>query len=187
MATTDEFIKYDLRFFKEFGPYLGLTETDMIGITKMVKLGLLQRERLAEIAISMVSKVDICSIHGQDLADGSDVKTVVSGIRNNNKAKGSWTHSFPVRQVHSKTGALRIVAFNKLLDKFHYFAIPNEAFQHCSQVLEIIVERRGNWFKPPEFSGDPQLSNKWWQYEYKTFEEMCLKRPEDLSILPSLR
>lgn len=181
MATTDDFVKYDIRFFEEFSKYLNFDKHDMKGLRKAVEMGLVQRERLVELAISKIGNVAMDSTSGQDLADTTDVKTVVSGIRNNNKTKGHWCHSFPVRNISSKNGPLRVVAYNKLLDKFHYFFIPYNAYQHCGYTVEIIVERVSGQFSQPAFNGVPKLSRQWWQYEIPTFEEMCKLTPGDVS------
>lgn len=186
MATTDEFVKYDIRFFEEFIQYLDFTDADIRSLRKAVEMGLVQRERLVELAISAVNGVAVDSTHGQDHADGTDTKTVVSAIRNNNIAKGHWTHSFNVRKIASKNGPLRVVAYNKLLDKFHYFFIPHEAFQHCSSSVEIIVEYFSGRYNEPNFTGMPNITRKWWQYEVPTFEMMCTTTPKDVQIKPNL-
>lgn len=175
MATTDEYVKYDIRFFNEFAKYLDFSETEIETLLRAVEMGIIQRDRLVELAISKTGNIKMDSTHGQDLADKSDVKTVVSGIRNNNKEKGSWTHSFSVRGVANKNGALRVVAYNKLLDRFHYFFIPYEAYQHCQYTVEIIAENFNNIFIEPNFTGIPNLNRKWWNYEVDSFELLCQK------------
>ena len=178
MATTDEYVKYDIRFFDEFAQYLDFDNHDMIGLLKATNMGLVQRDRLVELAISKVGNIAMDSTVGQDLADTTDVKTVVSSIRNNNKKKGQWTHSFPVNKIANKNGPLRVVVFNKLLDDFHYFFIPWEAYQHCAKVVEIICERHScSKLTEPTFTGQPKRGNKWWQYEVSSFREMCAMQP----------
>jgi len=178
MATRDEFIPYDVRFFKEFAPYLGFTKPELKTLQRALEMGLIQRDRLVELAISAVSGVSMDSTDGQDLADGTDVKTVVSSIKNNHKARGSWMHSFPVRKVNTKTGALRVVAYNKFSDQFHYFFIPFCAYRNCKSVLEIVAESfNGYRSTAPKFTGEPRKHLKWWQYEVDSFEEMCNIKP----------
>lgn len=177
MATTDEYVQYDIRFFEEFMQYLDFDEADMIGLRKAVEMGLVQRDRLVELAISKIGKISMDSTAGQDLEDSTDVKSVVSGIRNNNVAKGQWTHSFAVRKIANKNGPLRIVAYNKITDKFHYFFIPHNAYQHCKYVIEIIVEHFSGMREEPDFSGIPKKHRQWWQYEVDSFEEMCGIQP----------
>jgi hypothetical protein len=185
MATTDKFIKYDIRFFEQFSKYLNFKQQDMKALRKAVELGLLQRERLVELAISHVGNVAMASTHGQDLADTTDVKTVVSSIRNNNKRKGIWTHSLPVRKIASKKGPLRVVAYNKLLDDFHYFFIPHSAYQHCTKVVEIVLDQISGLYDThgAEILGaEPNRSRQWWQYEVHSFEQMCSIKPGDVRL-----
>tara|TARA_B110000503_G_C6924860_1_gene320262 strand:- start:54 stop:653 length:600 start_codon:yes stop_codon:yes gene_type:complete len=186
MATTDEFVKYDVRYFDEFSKYLNFDKQDMKTLRKCVQMGLVQRERLVELAISKVGGIKMDSTHGQDHADGTDTKTVVSSIRNNNKSKGCWTHSFNVRKIASKNGPLRVVAYNKILDKFHYFFIPHSAFQHCNYTVEIVVEQASGLYVRPQFNGIAKRHRKWWQYEVESFEDMCNTRPGDIRTRNSL-
>ena len=177
MATTDEYVQYDIRFFEEFMKYLDFDEADMNGLRRAVKMGLVQRDRLVELAISKIGKIEMDSTAGQDHADGSDTKSVVSSIRCNHRHRGSWTHSFAVRKIANKNGPLRVVAYNKLLDKFHYFFIPREAYSHCKYTVEIIVEQVNGMYDMPAFTGDPAKHRQWWQYEVRSFEEMCSIQP----------
>jgi hypothetical protein len=176
MATTDNCVEYDIKFFEELHKYLPFNKDDLVGIRKAVEMGLIQRERLAEIAIEAVSGVPIDSRQGMDHADGSDTKTVVSSYRNNSKARGAWTNSLMIRNVKTKVGPLRIIAYNKLLDEFHYFFVPYEAYRNCSSVVEIIIESVNNTFSEPDFSGKPQTWRKWWNYKCESFEEMCMTK-----------
>jgi len=187
MATTDGCVKYDIRFFEEYIQYLDFDESEINVLRKAAKMGLIQRDRLAELAISKIGKIAMDSTVGQDLADTTDVKTVVSSIRNNDKHKGIWTHSFKVPKIANKNGPLRVVAYNKILDKFHYFFIPKEAYSHLT-VLEIIVERfSGISDYEPTFTGNPEKHRKWWQYEVPSFEEMCHTKPGQVGIRPNLK
>lgn len=191
MATTDEYVKYDIRFFEEFAPYLmsDYTKTELKGVRRAVEQGLIQRERLVELAISAVSGVHMDSTAGRDLADGTDVKTVTSSYKNNNLKKGTWTHSYPIRRVSSKTGALRVVAYNRLLDEFYYFLIPFGAYRHINHTLEIVAETfSGPSFikNRPPFTGIPRKHLQWWQYECKSFEEMCLTTPNKVRVRKKL-
>lgn len=175
MATTDEYVKFDIRFFDEFSQYLDFDEQDLITLRKAVEMGLVQRDRLIELAISAVSGIPLDSRQGRDHADGSDTKTVCSSYRCNNIKKGSWMHSWQIRNIASKTGALRVVAYNQLTDKFHYFFIPYAAWKHCKYTVEIILQRVYGAHSDPGFDGETTKASKWWQYECTTFEEMCSK------------
>jgi hypothetical protein len=176
MSTTDNAIQYDIKFVEHMAPYLELSRTQLKHLKDFVSIGLIQRDRVVELAISKVSGYSIVSIEGQDFCDGSDAKSVVSQSRNNDKKKGRWMNTFAIRRIRSKTGSLRIVAYNKLLDKFHYFFIPRSAYQHLKSVLEICIESYTSYNQEPTFTGVPDVSQKWWSYECETFEEMCMKR-----------
>jgi hypothetical protein len=173
MASTDNCVDYDVLFSKEFGKFLGLKKKHLKTLKKLSKIGLIQRERLVEIAISNLSGIAMDSTHGRDHADGSDTKTVVSVMRNNEIARGGWTNSFTIRNVKTKTGALRIVAYNKLQGKFHYFFIPKEAYGDTVNQVEIVIEKVSGCASQPNFTGNPSTHRKWWNYEVASFEELC--------------
>jgi len=173
MASTDNCVDYDVLFSKEFGKFLELTQEELEVLKKLSKIGLIQRERLVEIAISNLSGIAMDSTHGRDHADGSDTKTVVSQMRNNNHSRGSWMNSFTIRNVKTKTGALRVVAYNKLQEKFHYFFIPKVAYGDTVDQIEIVIENVRGYMNQPNFTGTPSTHRKWWDYEVNTFEELC--------------
>lgn len=171
MATTDDYVKYDVLFFNEFSEYLNLHKSKEV--EKIVEMGLLQRDRLIEMAICRLGNMELSSQKGHDLTDFSEVKTVVSGVRNNHKERGVWMHSLKINKISNKTGPLRIVGYNRLLDSFHYFFIPREAYEHCSHSVEIVLERCTMHNGSPDFTGKPQRHRKWWQYEVESFEQLC--------------
>lgn len=173
MATTDEYIQYDIRFWNEFSKYLNYDDETLEHLEQAVYDGLIQRDRLVELAVSRVSKIATDSKVGQDLADGSDVKSVVSNARNNNAKLGQWTNSYKVPKVDTKVGALRVVAYNKILDTFNYFFIPYEAYRGIS-AIEIVLEYATHYGEY-DFTGLPQKNRKWWQYEVDSFEDLCFK------------
>jgi hypothetical protein len=148
-----------------------------IGYSKN-KLMYLNYEDLLELAIACVNKkLSITLGEGKDYCDLSDSKAVISQFRNNNKAKAQWTNSMAVTGVSCKEGGLRVLGYNVLADNFHFFYIPFNAFQHISSVIEIIIERGTYWGGEPEFTGTPDRSRSWWNYEVDTFEDMCLASP----------
>lgn len=175
MSTTDNAIQYDIKFVDHLVPFLALSEDDAVYLKKFVSIGLIQRDRVVELAMATVGGYNIVSEDGKDFADGSDAKSVVSTARNNHIEKGHWMNTFAVRGVKSKTGALRIIAYNKIQDCFHYFYVPNHAFEHINGVLEICIERRTSCFDDPKFTGIPDTDRKWWNYECNSFQEMCKK------------
>jgi len=175
MATTDNCIEYDIKFYEHVKPYLGLTAEEEKHMETFVRRGFIQRDRIVEEAIARVGGKKIISIVGQDFCDGTDAKTVTSVERNNHKSKGGWMISMPVRSIQSKTGGLRIVAYNQMRDEFYYFVVPNHAFAGLT-VVEIIIEsytRKEFIDKRPDFDGIPRRHMAWWQYEVNSFEELA--------------
>ena len=127
MATTDNAVKYDVRVFKEIHKYIPEITRNNIAIWKwQVSNGIIQMDRLLEMAMSNVGGFAMVSISGMDFCDWSDAKGVVSSDRIMIKKQGVWRNSFMVDNVKSKKGALRIMGYNKKLDKFHYFYIPRQ-------------------------------------------------------------
>lgn len=174
MSTTDNVIPYDVRFAEQLSPYLKLSAVQQQSLTEFVAMGLVQRDRLVEMAIANVGGHKIVSINGQDFCDGSDSKSVVSTARNNDIKRGRWTNSFSVKKIRNKTGPLRIVAYNKMLDNFQYFFVPFDAYKHLTAQLDIIIESYVT-DNTPTFTGNINVYSKWWDYECNSFEEMCLR------------
>jgi len=180
MATTDNAVQYDVRMVREFSPYLNLNACEIENLVKFTEMGIVQRETVAEVAMSATGDFSGDSAVGRDFDDGTDAKTVVSSARNNNKLKGQWTNSFMVRSVTTKTGDLRVIAYNKILDQFHYFYIPYSAYRHISSYIEIIIERSTCYDGEPTFTSIPQRHFKWWEYEVSSFAELCNRQPNKL-------
>jgi len=181
MATTDNAVQYDVKMVENMLPHLNLSKTENATLIKFTKLGIVQRETVAELAMTKLGNFDGDSREGRDFSDGTDAKTVTSNARNNNKKLGQWTNSFEIRKVSTKTGDLRVVAYNKILDKFHYFYIPNHAFAHLKNVLTIVIESYTCHIGEPNFTGIPNRNKKFWEYEVESFEELCSMEPVDLS------
>lgn len=138
------------------------------------KLMYLNYEDLLELAIAAVNKdLNIMLGEGKDFCDLSDSKFSISQARNNNKSRGQWTNSIRVTGVSYKEGPLRVCAFNTLANKFHFFFIPFEAYRHVS-IVEIVIESATAYNYVPEFTGTPNRSRAWWEFEVETFEDMCL-------------
>jgi len=178
MATTDNNVQYDIKLLEELLPYLGYSKKEKQDYLRLVPRGHLQVDRIAEEAMSNLGTYDAVSIAGMDFSDASDSKTVVSQMRNNDKKRGRWIHSFEVQNIHTKVGALRVVGYNKVLDKFHYFYIPRHAYEHLTFSISIVLEQYTNKHdnKEPAWTGIPQKkSRKFWAYECESFLEMATK------------
>ena len=175
MATTDNAIKFDIALVDHLINSLGYSDEGQRWLKQFAADGLIQRDRLAEVAIAKVGSLNIVSIHGQDFCDGSDAKTATSVWRKTHNARGRWMHSFKISHTATKTGTLRIVAYNQHHNEYYYFAIPYHEYCHL-RVLEIIIESYSGYHnEEPELRG-PQRHLKWWKYECKTFDEMACKQ-----------
>lgn len=173
MATTDNAVKYGIRVFKEIQKYIPEISNNNIATWRwQVSQGIIQMDRLLEMAMSNVGGFAMVSISGMDFCDWSDAKGVVSSDRIMIKKQGVWRNSFLVDNVKSKKGALRIMAYNKKLDKFHYFYIPRHAYEHINSKLEIVIETYTSE-NEPQWTGIPNRNYKFWEYECASFEEMC--------------
>jgi len=156
------------------------------GITEQ-GLYFLNYEDLCELAIACVNQsLTITLGQGQDYDDTSDAKVAVSQSRNNNVKSGCWSNSIIVRGTKVKKGPLRVVAYNQILDDFHFFYIPFNEFKQLDRI-EIVIERISGKFYDPGFTGIPDLSTKWWRWRKDTFEEICLRDPlDDTAVFDSL-
>lgn len=132
----------------------------------LLKDGVIHIETLFEKAVSRVGKLNRNSVHGEDFIDGTDAK----------KSTVRWmgygnTYSAPIHRVHTKNGALRVMVYERLQDKFYYFVIPHHAFQHITDGSNIEI--------PFELDGTPRRVPKrkviqnWWEYEVKSFKKMA--------------
>ena len=182
MATTDNAIQYDVKVVKHLLQYLEYSSEKEKMLLELVEEGVIQRDRVVELAMSKVGGYEITSIDGQDFSDGSDAKSVTSNARNNNPKLGVWTNSFEVPKVATKIGALRIIAYNKILEKFHYFYIPRNAFKHLKGSLSINIETFTSRIGEPLFTGIPDLNKKFWEYECSSFIEMAMRKENESTI-----
>ena len=173
MATTDNAVKYDVRVFEEIYKYVPMVTSKNIGQWReQVSEGLIQMDRLVEKAMSNVGGFAMVSVSRMDFCDTSDAKNVVSSHRIMSKKNRVWRNSFLISNVKSKIGALRIMALNKKLDKFHYFYVPRYAYEHINAKLEIVIEQYKSESEP-QWTGIPNRNCKYWEYECPSFEAMC--------------
>lgn len=165
---------------KESGTDLGIPLKD---------LSVLNYEDLFELAVACVNEsISITLGANKDYDDKTDAKFAISQFRNNDKRRGSWTNSISIKGSYWKEGPLRVCAYNSLADRFHFFFIPHEEFQHISKngVIEIIIEQVSGYYHEPDFNGIPSTHRKWWNFEVDTFEEMCNAKPSEVKFKTSL-
>jgi hypothetical protein len=101
------------------------------------------------------------STSGRDMTNGVDVK----------KTTVRWhggTYSAPIKRVHTKTGDLMVMCYERMQDKFYYFVIPNNLFQWIGPKSNIEI--------PFKHDGRPRYHNNcnvnWWNYKVDSFETM---------------
>lgn len=110
---------------------------------------------MLEKAISRVGKLKRDSTVGRDFVDLSDAKSVSVRFHDGR-------YSADVKNIRTKQGALRILCYERIQDKFYYFVVP--AIYNPKTSIEIPFDLKGN---PDRRSG------KWWRFEEISFAGMC--------------
>ena len=170
MATQSHTYELDKKFTDFLLPYaypnISNEFTNFISNT-MVPDGTLAVETLLELGIANEGNLIRNSVHGQDFSDGSDAKRTT--VRTSSYGR---KYSANVGGVHTKVGKLRVMCYERKLDKFYYFQIPNTAFSHISSSSNIEI--------PFLIDGTPSrirtrsVISNWWNYEVPDFHTMCL-------------
>lgn len=157
MATTDYNVEFDKKYIREFNKYLPVdlrVRTD----DAFLESGIIQRDRLMEIACAAVSKgkYKVISEEGRDFTDGSDMKTVTI-----NQRKSQKNANVIITSIKNKTGPLRVVALDPVTGEFHYIIIFD--FESCRNYnrVEFTMSKRSKY-----------LNGKCGM-EFDTFEEMA--------------
>jgi len=182
MATQDGNIVYDLLFVNKFYEYAypaGSAEHKNFFLATTAA-GEIQVSTFMENAIAQAAGLTRDSRFAADVSDGSEVKCAVSSYRNNNLLKGCWMHTYEVSNVHTKTGPIRFVGYNKIIEEFEYYFIPNSAFSHLKSDLTLPIETFNGYHASlgmaPTFTGIRSSKSKWHQYQVKDFATMCQMR-----------
>jgi hypothetical protein len=146
--------------------------------------GVIAIETLLERALAIQGGLTRNSTAGEDFTDGSDAKKaaayVVEGIERRERKDGSFReyaykrYLAQVRHIVTKRGALRILVFEPLNRKFHFFKIPNKAF---SDVQTVKIEFN--------FDGTIKPTCRWLPYKVGSFKELAsAKQPK---MMPKLQ
>ena len=157
MATTDYNVEFDKKYIREFNKYL--PEAIQVPTTdEFLDSGIIQRDRLMEIACAAVSKgkYEVISEDGRDFTDGSDMKTVTINQRLSQK-----NANVIITSIKNKTGPLRVVALDPVSGEFHYIVIFD--FESCRNYnrVEFTMSKRSKY-----------LNGKC-GIKFDTFEEMA--------------
>jgi hypothetical protein len=156
---------FNLLFPIAFPDYVN-EETAMKFANKLAfEYGILPQDRLLEVAISVKKNLARYNTEGQDFVDGSDAKT--SSVRWSSNRK---SYSAPITNVHKKIGLLRCVVYERMLDKFYYFLIPHDAYQHITSTSNIDIPFDVNTHLPRR-DVKYRIVN-WWDFEVENFDSI---------------
>lgn len=123
-------------------------------VRALAKDGIVNAGLLLEKAISRVGKLKRDSTVGRDFVDLSDAKSVSVRFHDSR-------YSADVKNIKTKQGALRILCYERIQDKFYYFVVP--ARYNPKTSIEIPFDLRGN---PDRRSGI------WWRFQVSTFADL---------------
>lgn len=142
-----------------------------ITVEKLIEDNLVNSTQVAELAISRTSGIPLDEIgYGQDLKDGSDVKTatIYSRIKkqwfykNNQRTdqyKEITDHRAVIRDLNSKIGNLRVILYNPFFEKWYYLIIPVNCYKNNLELRTCI------------YSG--KLLGRVREFEVDSWEKLC--------------
>lgn len=172
MATTDNATEYDLPYVDLVFEYLPkkLKSKDKETVYSFAKLGLIQRDRIVEMAMTAASRglYKSSSTDGKDHTDGSDTKTVTARYDQVGLKKDGNYYTvlrIMVGNIFKKAGPLRIVAYNpsakKGEDKFKFIYVKKYTAKNRSSILVI------------PFHGKSKYKNGEYGIELNSFKELA--------------
>jgi hypothetical protein len=167
----------DYKFFDFLVPYRWPDKTpeEIVLYRELVAHGDIQIETVLENALCITSKgrySRIAEDHA-DCSDGSDAKKSVSQFRNNDILRDRWTNSFAITNLKKKTGLIRALCLSKETGRFHFFAIPYNAYKGMKKV-DITLDTSYGYREP---KGIPK--GKWTCFEVDSFEQLARVRHQD--------
>ena len=151
-----------------FGKNLNRTYTLSEAITMLHKMDMFNIGELAERAISKKSKVPQCAKNtpDADLINGKEIKHAQTHPEN----PGNGTMTAYITKRNKQSQILGVVT-EQLTGKQYYFNIPFCAYNQTSaNTLSIPFELDGTPRKEPKAA---KLLPNWWDYEVKSFNELC--------------
>lgn len=171
MATNRDHDELERQFYEEIRRYIwpNITKKELMIVNKyVVNISCLQLSTFFEQAIIIVNgKIKSKSTIGQDFCDRSDAKLSTVRLHNSGQSYGA-----PITKVHTKRGLLRVMVYERILNKFYYFVIPYSAYKNMTrrtQNIEIPFHLNGT---PRRIPSRPIKVN-WWEYEVGSFETMA--------------
>lgn len=165
MATKAENLHLDIAHFGAFQKYLKqLKNLDQTTILAMLKLGVVEVSTAFEHALANMMGTTVISQDHADLSCGSDAK--LTSVRTYSYGT---SYGAPVTNIKNKTGDLLVQCYERKLNKFYYFRIPNSAYSHIPPSSNIEI--------PFELNGTPRRVNRcavnWWDFEVTSFKALC--------------
>lgn len=140
----------------------------IITVERLINDNLINGTQVAELAVCRTNgTVDIHPVGiGQDLTDGSDVKTVtlqeeVSFRKVGDFVKTYVKHRFQIKDVNHKIGKLRIICYDPFRIKWSYLIIPNEVYRGLKKLTITFDKNSG------------EIKGKYKQYQVNSWLELC--------------
>ncbi len=175
MTTKLSNLDFDIAYYMHLKPYLNKVSDASnlpLGLCHstlewMLAKGMIQVSTIFEQVMSHLTNSTLTSEDSHDLSNGADCKLTTTRFTNKTSH-----YKARVGDIYNKTGTLYVLCFEKLQQKFYYFAIPHSAHSVVpkSSNIEIPFETDGTPRKTPV--GYRKYVN-WWDYECKSLEDMA--------------
>jgi hypothetical protein len=177
MATKLENLKIELAHHNNLEPYLLKFQSTQYPGFKMCKKtkqyqqfklfnGHIQVSSEFETVMAYLCCTNVVSLNDKDLGNGADCK--LTTVRHSSH---HTTYSAPVGDIFYKKGTLYVSCYERIQNKFYYFAIPR--FAYCtipkSSNIEIPFELDGT---PRRIPAGKRTYANWWEYECTSLVDM---------------
>ncbi len=179
MATKLENLELDKAHYKNLQPHLLKYISQLPASTKRCKnhkesildlldIGIIQVSTAFEIVMASLTNSTVISDNKHDLANGADCKLTTA--RHSGYGK---SYSAPVGDIAGKDGTLYIQCYERIQNKFYYFAIPKSAYCKIpkSSNIEIPFHLDGT---PRRVPGGKRKYANWWDFECKSLTDMSM-------------
>lgn len=137
-------------------------------VEDLIRDNIINGTQLSELAVSKTSGIKIHEIGiGQDLEDGSDIKTATVQLMYNRKKRKDGSvrvntrHGICIRDINHKIGTLRCIVYNPFFDRWYYFLVP-KTVQGVLNHLKIAFDKK---------TGNP--NGKYAQFQVPDWEAVC--------------
>jgi len=137
-------------------------------IEDLIRDNIINGTQLSELAVSKTSGVGMHAVgYGQDLIDGSDVKTSTVQLSYSRKKRKDGSvyeidrHQINIRDIDHKIGTLRCIVYNPFFDRWYFFLVP-KSIQGELKHLKISFDKR---------TGD--ATGKYAAFEVASWEDVC--------------